>query len=115
MDELKKNNPGPDYAHLFAEVKERVRSAQYAALKAVNTELVGLYWDIGRMIVNRQTDAEHGSAIAEQLASVCPGMRIFVREREARMLEKRSVLEYVSTFQLRGDEVIGQKDHLWTG
>ena len=37
--------PSPvDYAQLLAEVKERVRSAQYAALKAVNTELVGLYW-----------------------------------------------------------------------
>jgi hypothetical protein len=36
------------------EVKERIRSAQYEALKAVNKELVGLYWDIGRMIVERQ-------------------------------------------------------------
>lgn len=57
-----------DYIDLLASVKERVRSAQYAALKAVNTELVGLYWDIGRMIVKRQRDAEHGAAIAEQLA-----------------------------------------------
>lgn len=58
-----------DYAALLAEVKERVRSAQYAALKAVNTELVGLYWDIGRLIVSRQVDAAHGTAIAEQLAA----------------------------------------------
>ena len=69
MNELKKNNPGPEYAHLLTEVKERVRSAQYAALKAVNTELVGLYWDIGRIIVERQKDAEHGTAIAEQLSN----------------------------------------------
>ena len=66
---LKKNHPGSDYGHLLAEVKERVRAAQYDALKAVNTELVGLYWDIGRMIVERQADADHGSAIAEQLAA----------------------------------------------
>jgi len=57
-----------DYAQLLSAVKERVRAAQYAALKAVNTELVGLYWDIGRMIVERQADAEHGAVIAEQLA-----------------------------------------------
>jgi predicted nuclease of restriction endonuclease-like (RecB) superfamily len=69
MSELKKNDPGPDYVHLFAEVKERVRSAQYAALKAVNTELVGLYWDIGRMIVEKQRDVEHGASIAEQLSN----------------------------------------------
>lgn len=61
------NNTG-DYPGLLAEIKERVRSAQYEALKAVNTELVGLYWDIGRMIVERQADAEHGSAIADLLS-----------------------------------------------
>ena len=58
-----------DYAALLAEVKERVRSAQYAALKAVNKELVTLYWDIGRLITSRQADAAHGAAIAEQLAA----------------------------------------------
>lgn len=58
-----------DYAALLAEVKERVRSAQYEALKAVNKELVALYWDIGKLIVIRQTNADHGAAIAEQLAA----------------------------------------------
>lgn len=57
-----------DYNSLLLAVKERVRSAQYAALKAVNSELVGLYWDIGRMIVERQADAKHGLAVAEHLA-----------------------------------------------
>ncbi len=68
MSGLLKNNPGPDYAHLLAEVKERVRSAQYAALKAVNTELVGLYWDIGRMIAERQEKAGWGRSVVETLA-----------------------------------------------
>ncbi len=58
-----------DYAALLAEVKARVRAAQYDALRAVNKELVGLYWDIRRMIVDRQADAAHGAAIAEQLAA----------------------------------------------
>jgi len=58
-----------DYPSLLTEIKERIWSAQYEALKAVNKELVGLYWDIGRMIVERQADAKHGSAIAEQLSS----------------------------------------------
>lgn len=68
MSGLKKNNPGPDYVLLLAEVKERVSSAQYAALKAVNTELVGLYWDIGRMIVQRQAGFTWGKSIVQQLA-----------------------------------------------
>jgi predicted nuclease of restriction endonuclease-like (RecB) superfamily len=61
--------PSPvDYAQLLAEVKERIRSAQYAALKAVNTELVGLYWDLGRMIVERQEQAGWGKSVVERLS-----------------------------------------------
>ena len=58
-----------EYAHLLAEVKERVRAAQYAAFRAVNKELVALYWDIGRMIFKRQVTGMHGDAVVEQLAS----------------------------------------------
>ena len=39
------------------------------ALKTVNQELVGLYWDIGRMIVERQAVAGWGKAVVEQLAA----------------------------------------------
>jgi predicted nuclease of restriction endonuclease-like (RecB) superfamily len=60
--------PG-DYPRLLSEVKERIRSAQYEALKAVNKELVGLYWDIGRMIVERQDVEGWGKAVVEQLAA----------------------------------------------
>nr|VFJ63703.1 MAG: Predicted nuclease of restriction endonuclease-like (RecB) superfamily, DUF1016 family [Candidatus Kentron sp. DK] len=67
---MKDDNPlQTSYLGLLTEVKERIRSAQYAALRVVNTELVGLYWDIGRMIAERQTDSNHGLAIAEQLAA----------------------------------------------
>lgn len=88
MKSYEKHTPGSfgtpeDYVHLLAEVKTRIRNAQYEALKAVNRELVGLYWDIGRMIVERQTDARHGSAIAERLAgdlrSEFPGISGFSR------------------------------------
>jgi len=53
-----------DYLTLLAEVKARIQSAQYVALRAVNKELVSLYWEIGRLIVERQSDAKHGAAIA---------------------------------------------------
>jgi len=69
MTELNKPNPSPDYAHLLAEVKERFRSAQNAAPKAVNTELVGLYWDIGRMIAQRQEKAGRGRSVVENLSA----------------------------------------------
>jgi len=58
-----------DYSGLLAELKERVRAAQYTALKAVNTELVGLYWDIGRMIAERQGKAGWGKSVVEHLSA----------------------------------------------
>ena len=67
MSKAKKLIPA-DYAALLAEVKERVRSAQYAALKAVNKELVTLYWDIGRMIEERQRGGTWGKSIVTNLA-----------------------------------------------
>ena len=64
-----KNTSGKGYVHLLSEVKERIRLAQYAALKAVNTELVGLYWDIGRMISERQEKAGWGRSIVVNLSA----------------------------------------------
>lgn len=57
-----------DYPALLADIKERIRDARYAALKAVNKELIGLYWDIGRMIVERQEGETWGKSVVEQLA-----------------------------------------------
>jgi predicted nuclease of restriction endonuclease-like (RecB) superfamily len=80
-----------NYPVLLAEIKERVRSAQYAALKAVNKELVGLYWDIGRLIVERQADSNSGPSIAEQLAkdlrAEFPGLAGFSRRNVFYMRE----------------------------
>ena len=58
-----------DYPALLAEVKARIQSAQYAALRAVNKELVSLYWDIGRLIVERQQCAGWGASVVERLAA----------------------------------------------
>jgi predicted nuclease of restriction endonuclease-like (RecB) superfamily len=57
-----------DYFALLRDIKERIRSAQYAALKEVNKELISLYWDIGRMIVERQQGDTWGKSVVEQLA-----------------------------------------------
>jgi len=58
-----------DYPRLLAEVRERVRSAQLEALRAVNRALVGLHWDIGALIVARQEQAGWGRAVVERLAA----------------------------------------------
>lgn len=58
-----------DYMNLLTDIKQRIRTAQYAALKAVNKELIALYWDIGHMIIERQQGETHGKSIVEQLAA----------------------------------------------
>ncbi|MEH2052179.1 PDDEXK nuclease domain-containing protein [Nostoc sp.] len=62
------NSISDDYTHLLMEVQQRIRSAQYEALKAVNREMISLYWDIGQMIVIKQQDASWGKSVVEQLA-----------------------------------------------
>lgn len=63
------SNPISDnYRHLLMELKQRIRSAQYEALKAVNREMINLYWDIGQIIVTQQQGASWGKSVVEQLA-----------------------------------------------
>ena len=57
-----------EYFSLLTEVKERVRSAQYDALRAVNKELIALYWDIGRMIEERQKGETWGKSVVANLS-----------------------------------------------
>lgn len=38
----------------IADMKDKIRQAQYEALKAVNVELINLYWDLGRAISEKQ-------------------------------------------------------------
>lgn len=61
-------DPLTGYPALLKEIKERIRSAQYEALKAVNKELISLYWDIGQMIVERQKGNTWGKSIVKRLA-----------------------------------------------
>lgn len=70
-----------EYLGLLKDIRERIRSAQYDALKAVNKELICLYWDIGKMIVKRQAEYGWGKSIVETLArdlqAEFPGMQGF--------------------------------------
>src|SRR3990172_216860 len=57
-----------EYKIFFKEIKERIHKAQYDALKAVNKELINLYWDIGKSIVAKQDTLKWGKAVVETLA-----------------------------------------------
>jgi len=57
------------YANLLADLKARVRAAQLRAVVSVNRELILLYWDIGRIIVEAQKTKGYGKQVVERLAN----------------------------------------------
>ena len=67
---LQKTN---DFAALLSDVKGRIQSAQTRAVLAVNSELVRLYWDIGRIIDERQQREGWGAAVIPRLAATIVG------------------------------------------
>lgn len=57
----------PDYAAWLAELKTRIHSAQQRAALAVNRELVLLYWQLGRDILERQDREGWGARVIARL------------------------------------------------
>ncbi len=59
----------PDnYNEFLQALKERIRSSQIKAALSVNQELVFLYWQIGKDILNRQEQKGWGAKVIEKLA-----------------------------------------------
>lgn len=50
------------------EIKSKILSSQYEALKAVNKELINLYWDIGKNIVQKQEAFGWGKSVVKNLS-----------------------------------------------
>ena len=57
-----------EYAKFLAELKERIRTAQTRAILTINKELISLYRDIGKRIVETQEEMGWGKSVVEQLA-----------------------------------------------
>jgi len=78
-----------DYPAFLESLKGRVRQAQAKAMLSVNRELIGLYWDIGRQIVEQQERAGWGKGVVDRLADdiqkAFPGIRGFSASNVSRM------------------------------
>jgi len=77
------------YAEWLVELKTRVRSAQLKAAVSVNVEMIQLYWDIGRAILERQSEMGWGAKVVDRLGEDLqrefPGMSGFSRQNIYRM------------------------------
>jgi predicted nuclease of restriction endonuclease-like (RecB) superfamily len=73
----------------FDEVLALIEAARRRAYQAVNTELVGLYWQLGEYISAKIASAEWGDGVVEELAATIareyPGMRGYTRPNLFRM------------------------------
>src|SRR4030042_1236203 len=67
---MKKNITFADkrYLEFVREMKERITFARIAAARSVNSELIMLYWDIGKAIVAKQKEHGWGDSIVETLS-----------------------------------------------
>jgi len=80
-DNLPNDLWGDDYRRWLAELKQRVERTRLRAVTSVNRELVTLYWQIGREILDRQQRQGWGAGVVDRLArdlkAAFPDMRGF--------------------------------------
>ena len=58
-----------EYSRFLKEIKSRIFLSRIQAVRKVNKELIHLYWDIGKTIVERQGKYKWGNAVVEKLAN----------------------------------------------
>ncbi len=56
------------YGKLLGDIKTRIRQAQVKATLSANAEMIAMYWDIGRMIYERQQHEGWGTGVIPRLA-----------------------------------------------
>lgn len=78
-----------EYQRFIADLKARVAAARLCAARAVNRDLILLYWDIGRSIVEKQQALGWGDGVVPMVAAdlrrAFPEMRGFSLTNVARM------------------------------
>lgn len=96
------------YKDFLLQVKQRIKEAQVKAMVTVNREMILLYREIGKSILDRQEQADWGDKIVDQLASDLkkefPGMKWFSRRNLLYMRQFASTYPDISIVQ----EVLAQ-------
>ncbi len=89
------------YSLFIKSLKERIRSAQLRASLAINRELIQLYWETGKDVVDRQEKDGWGSKVIERISrdlqNEFPGVEGFSRSNIFRM--KAFYLAYAKVAQ----------------
>ncbi|MFH1368057.1 MAG: DUF1016 N-terminal domain-containing protein [Elusimicrobiota bacterium] len=57
-----------DYVKALNEIRQKINSARNTAVRSVNKAQIKLYWEIGKIIVERQTLYGWGRSVVERLS-----------------------------------------------
>ena len=57
-----------EYKSWLTDLKQQIKNTQIKAAVTVNSQLIMLYWDLGRQIVEKHDKAKWGSGFIEQLS-----------------------------------------------
>lgn len=77
------------YTDLLRDLKQRIQQAQLRTVLNVNKEIIKLYWDIGKIIVEKQKQQKWGAKVTERLGEDLqknfPGIEGFSKRNIFRM------------------------------
>ena len=115
--------PPPDYAAWLGEVKSRIQPARISAARSVNRNLILLYWDIGREIVEKQENLGCRKSVVEQLSldlrAEFPGMKglnannlLFMRQFYPEYSSPAFLEQLVREIQSPGQLGVGQPPNI---
>lgn len=92
------------YKGWIKELKDKVRSAQIKAALAVNTELIRFYWELGKLITEKQETAKWGDKLINQVSK-----DLQEEFPDIKGLSSRNLKYCRHFFQFYGGAVIGQQ------
>jgi predicted AAA+ superfamily ATPase len=84
------------YLEVLEDIKERVHGARIRASLSVNRELIILYWEIGRLVLERQEAEGWGAKVIDRLSVDLNYMRAFANTYPAQSIVQESLAQITS-------------------
>ncbi|MGI6395343.1 MAG: PDDEXK nuclease domain-containing protein [bacterium] len=108
-----------EYNQWLGEIKEKVKGAQIRAQLSANTELLNLYWFLGKSIIGKLSKSSWGSQVVEQLSKdlkvAFPNMsgfsrsNLFYMKKWVEFYSHRKIQQLVGQFGLQSiQQLVGQ-------
>ena len=102
---LSKSNK-EEYFSWVKELKRKIQSSQLKAALSVNSELLGLYWELGRAISEKIASTDWGSSVVEilskDLQKELPGQKGFSRSN---LFSMKKWYEFYSSANIEVEKV----------